>query len=147
MTSDFQGKHFFIPNIGPIHPHKNNSHISCTMASTISKLLNIPQVALGGYALYWSVISITKLQKYEERTKQAAQYSRTAQERLHKTRTTQAAGALAVSPMLTICNFRVPRCLVILLVIRPCSLILHCPQRFLELDRPHLAKVNKDQMF
>ncbi|KAK4996192.1 hypothetical protein LTR66_004137 [Elasticomyces elasticus] len=58
--------------------------------------LHTIQAALGVYGLYVSYISITNLRQYEETTKKAAKYSDTAAEQLHKTRTTQAAGAITI---------------------------------------------------
>ena len=66
-----------------------------------SALLNCSQVALSSFALYYSVVSIRKLQRYEDATQRAAQYSNTAEEQLNRTRTTQGAGAIAVSVMLS----------------------------------------------
>lgn len=45
----------------------------------------------------FSAMAIFNLQKREEQTKQAAQYLDTAAHQLHKTRTTQTSGAVAVS--------------------------------------------------
>ena len=50
----------------------------------------------------FSAMAIFNLQKREEQAKKAAQYLDTAAQQLHKTRTTQASGALAVSPTLAI---------------------------------------------
>lgn len=49
------------------------------------------------YAATYSIFAISNLQNREEQTKRAAQYSNTAAHQLHKTRTTQTSGALAVS--------------------------------------------------
>jgi len=54
------------------------------------------QVALSGYSLYLASVSISNLQGYEETSKRAAKYSDTAAHQLHKTRTTQASGTIAV---------------------------------------------------
>jgi hypothetical protein len=62
------------------------------------QLFHAAQVALSAYGLQVSYVAITNLQQYEERTKKAAKYSNEAGRRLHKTRTTQASGALAVHP-------------------------------------------------
>ena len=72
----------------------------------LSALLSSGQVALSSYALYFSVISIRKLRRYEKISEQAAQYSNTADEQLQRTRTTQGAGAIAVS--LLIASFLLP---------------------------------------
>jgi hypothetical protein len=60
-------------------------------------LLHSVQVALSAYALFHSSISIPNLQKYEETSKKAANYSSTAEHELQMTRKTQAAGAVGVS--------------------------------------------------
>ena len=59
-------------------------------------ILHTLQACWGAYSLYLSYISVTKLHKYEERSEKAAEYSNTAEHQLHKTRTTQASGAIAV---------------------------------------------------
>lgn len=55
------------------------------------------QMTLAAYGGYQSYIAIVNLRKYEEVTKKAAKWSSEAEHQLHKTRTTQASGALAVS--------------------------------------------------
>lgn len=60
-------------------------------------LLFVPQACLSAYTIYLSSIIIPKLRQYEEKSEKAAQYSSTAERQLHKTRTTQTSGALAVS--------------------------------------------------
>ena len=57
---------------------------------------HLAQACLDAYTGFLSQGAIRKLLIYEERTEQAAQYSNTAAEQLHKTRTTQAAGAISV---------------------------------------------------
>jgi hypothetical protein len=59
-------------------------------------LLHLPQACLSAYTVYLSSIVVPKLQRYEERTEKAAEYSNIAEDQLHKTRTTQASGALTV---------------------------------------------------
>ena len=54
--------------------------------------------SFSAYTLYLSSIAIQNLQKYEETSKKAAKYSNTAEQQLHKTRTTQASGVLSVPP-------------------------------------------------
>ncbi|KAF2230950.1 hypothetical protein EV356DRAFT_535905 [Viridothelium virens] len=66
------------------------------MAAIILRFLHLAQAGIAGYGLYVSSISITNLQKYEKRTKQAAKYSQSAADQLYKTRTTQSAGAVAI---------------------------------------------------
>lgn len=61
------------------------------------QLMHVCQAILCGYGAYQSYVAITNLRKYEETTKKLAKWSSTAEEQLHKTRTTQASGALAVS--------------------------------------------------
>ena len=70
------------------------------LTATMPFLLNVlhaTQACLSAYALYLSYMSITDSQKYEEKTEKAAQYSNTAEQQLHKTRTTLASGTAAVS--------------------------------------------------
>jgi hypothetical protein len=58
------------------------------------------QAAFSAYNLYLSAIAVTKLQKYEEKSEKAAEWSNVAATQLHKTRTTQASGTAAVRPLL-----------------------------------------------
>jgi hypothetical protein len=53
--------------------------------------------ALSAYSLYLSYQNITRLQQYEEKSKKAADWSNTAAQRLHKTRSTQTSGTATVS--------------------------------------------------
>ncbi|KAF2686115.1 hypothetical protein K458DRAFT_239588, partial [Lentithecium fluviatile CBS 122367] len=48
------------------------------------------------YGLYLSYHNITRLQQYEEQSEKAAEWSNTAAERLHKTRTTQTSGTISL---------------------------------------------------
>ncbi|PMD13409.1 hypothetical protein NA56DRAFT_612084 [Hyaloscypha hepaticicola] len=66
------------------------------MATTLLSLLHALQASFSAYTLYLSSTAIQNLQKYEETSKKAAKYSNTAEHQLHKTRTTQASGALSV---------------------------------------------------
>jgi hypothetical protein len=66
------------------------------MASALLTVLYSLQAAFGAYNLYLASISISNLQKYEEASKKAAEYSNIAESQLHKTRTTQATSAIAV---------------------------------------------------
>jgi len=66
------------------------------MARALFAILHALQAAFSAYTLSLSSISIRNLQKYEETSKKAAKYSNIAEHQLHKTRTTQASGALAV---------------------------------------------------
>ena len=68
------------------------------MASTIISVVHAAQAGFSAYSLYLASISISNLMGYEETSKKAAKYSNTAAHQLHKTRTTQASGTLAVSP-------------------------------------------------
>jgi hypothetical protein len=52
--------------------------------------------ALSGYGLFLSYGNITRLQQYEQQSEKAAEWSNTAAQRLHKTRTTQASGTISV---------------------------------------------------
>jgi hypothetical protein len=70
------------------------------MASSFQQLfpfIYTLQAAFSAYNLYLASISITNLQKYEEKSEKAAEWSDTAEKQLHKSRTTQASGTLAVS--------------------------------------------------
>lgn len=67
--------------------------------SALMRLVHAGQVLLGSYAAYNSYIAITNLQTYEATSKKLAEWSDEAAKQLHKTRTTQAAGALAVRPI------------------------------------------------
>lgn len=66
-------------------------------ATLYLQLMHVSQAVLCCYGAYQSYIAITNLRKYEETTKKLAKWSGTAEEQLHKTRTTQTSGALAVS--------------------------------------------------
>ncbi|KAI9702705.1 MAG: hypothetical protein M1820_006089 [Bogoriella megaspora] len=66
------------------------------MSNVIFRLLHLGQAFVSGYGLFVSYVSITNLQKYEEKSEKAAKWSEAAAEQLHKTRTTQAAGAIAI---------------------------------------------------
>lgn len=61
-----------------------------------TQLLHVPQAALSAYGLYMSYIAITNLREYEEKSEKAAEWSNTAAEQLHKTRTTQASAAISI---------------------------------------------------
>jgi hypothetical protein len=66
------------------------------MPSAILSVLYAFQAAYSAYNLYLASISISNLQQYEDATKKAAKYSNIAENQLHKTRTTQASGAITV---------------------------------------------------
>ena len=66
------------------------------MAAILLRTLHFAQACVAGYGLYVSYISITNLRKYEKKSEQAAKYSQSAANQLHKMRTTQGAGAIAV---------------------------------------------------
>jgi hypothetical protein len=66
------------------------------MASVLQIGLHAVQVAVSASNLYHAYISITNLRKYEEQMERAAKYVDEAAYRLRKTRTTQAAGTLAL---------------------------------------------------
>ena len=59
-------------------------------------LQHVGQIVLSVYGLRHSFVAITNLQKYEATSKKLANWSKQAQDQLNKTRTTQAAGAIAV---------------------------------------------------
>lgn len=54
------------------------------------------QTCVGAYTGLFSAMAIYNLKQREEQTERAAQYSTTAANQLHKTRTTQTSGAVAV---------------------------------------------------
>ncbi|KAJ9637286.1 hypothetical protein H2201_001685 [Coniosporium apollinis] len=64
--------------------------------TTLLPALHGVQAALSAYGLYIAYHSITNLHKYEEKSEKAAKYSNTAAHQLHKTRTTQASGTVAI---------------------------------------------------
>jgi hypothetical protein len=66
--------------------------------------------ALSSYTAYYSYVSITDVQMYEDQTKKVAEYSNIAEDALTQTRTTEGAGAFAVS--LIHCAMVVPMLLV-----------------------------------
>ena len=67
------------------------------MTSVVLAVLAAFQAAFSGFNLYLAYISISNLQEYEEISEKAAKYSNLAERQLHKTRTTQASGTVAVS--------------------------------------------------
>jgi len=67
------------------------------MATALLSLLHALLASFSAYTLYLSTTAIRHLQKYESTSKTAAKYSNTAEHQLHKTRTTQASGALSVA--------------------------------------------------
>jgi hypothetical protein len=60
------------------------------------RLMNVLQTALSARGLLQSYAAITNLQKYETTAKKLAEWSSEAEHQLHKTRTTQTSGAIAV---------------------------------------------------
>ncbi|KAF2502400.1 hypothetical protein BU16DRAFT_576413 [Lophium mytilinum] len=65
----------------------------------MSALLVLPPATLSlvsAYGLYHSYQCIVKLRQYEEKSEKAAEYSNTAAEQLHKTRTTQGSAAISI---------------------------------------------------
>ncbi|KAL6166629.1 hypothetical protein ACJQWK_07971 [Exserohilum turcicum] len=68
---------------------------------TTSILQLCPTAALSAYGLYLAYQNITRLQQYEQKSEKAAEWSNTAAQKLHKTRTTQATGTLALISSLT----------------------------------------------
>jgi len=67
------------------------------MALTLVHFFHIAQAGVSTYGLYTSYAAVINLQKYEEKSEKAAQWSNSAAHQLHKTRITQATGAGAVS--------------------------------------------------
>jgi hypothetical protein len=72
------------------------------MSDSISAISTLPPLlfsaVLSTYGLYLCKENITRLQQNEETSEKAAEWSNTAAQRLHKTRTTQTSGTLSVSP-------------------------------------------------
>jgi hypothetical protein len=70
------------------------------MDSTLRDVLlrgqHVLQLGLSLYGGLLSLVAITRLQKYEATSKTLAEWSNQAAHELHKTRTTQTSGALAV---------------------------------------------------
>jgi hypothetical protein len=62
----------------------------------ITQLIHTGQIALCAYGAHVSFLSIRNLQQYEETSKKAAKYSSTAEQQLHKTRSTQSSAAICV---------------------------------------------------
>ncbi|KAK8019996.1 hypothetical protein PG990_005134 [Apiospora arundinis] len=60
------------------------------------QILHLAQAALAGYGGQQSFAAIQNLQKYEETAQKAAKWSNEADRQLKKTRTTQAAGVVAL---------------------------------------------------
>ncbi|EME47947.1 hypothetical protein DOTSEDRAFT_69768 [Dothistroma septosporum NZE10] len=58
--------------------------------------MHVTQLFLAVYGASVSYVAVTKLQQYEETSKKLAEWSNTAANELHKTRTTQTSGALAI---------------------------------------------------
>jgi hypothetical protein len=67
---------------------------SVPIAKSILQLLCT--TTLSGYGLFLSYQNISRLQQYEEQSEKAAEWSNTAAQRLHKTRTTQTSGTISV---------------------------------------------------
>ncbi|KIW51142.1 hypothetical protein PV05_09891 [Exophiala xenobiotica] len=68
---------------------------SLPATTVVLSLFHATQTCIGVYTGLFSAIAIYNLKQREEQTEQAARYSRTAAQQLHKTRTTQTSGALA----------------------------------------------------
>ncbi|KAJ3560789.1 hypothetical protein NPX13_g9185 [Xylaria arbuscula] len=60
------------------------------------KVVHIGQIVIAAYGAMQCQVAITRLLDYEDATKKLAKVSSEAQRQLHKTRTTQAAGAIAI---------------------------------------------------
>lgn len=63
------------------------------IANTIA---SVSQFIISTYAVYLSYVSITNTKPYESKTQKVAKYSNTANDQLNQTRTTLAAGTVAV---------------------------------------------------
>ncbi len=66
------------------------------MAPSVTTLLSVPLALVSLYSAEASYVAITNLQKYEDRSEQAAKHFDKAANDLYKTRVTQASGAAAV---------------------------------------------------
>jgi len=66
------------------------------MKTGVLGFVHTVQAGFSAYNLYLASISIQNLQGYEGMSEKAAKYSNTAEHQLHKTRTTQASGTIAV---------------------------------------------------
>jgi hypothetical protein len=87
--------HTHIPHL-PILPRPSRPAIAMNL------LTFVPAVLLGLLSAYGASVSytaVTRLRAYEEKSEKAAEWSNTAAQRLYKTRTTQAGGAISVRPM------------------------------------------------
>ncbi|KAJ8119323.1 hypothetical protein ONZ43_g3705 [Nemania bipapillata] len=60
------------------------------------KSIHITQIVIAAYGAMQSQVAISKLLEYEEATKKLAKISSEAERQLHKTRTTQASGAVTI---------------------------------------------------
>jgi hypothetical protein len=60
-------------------------------------ILHLAESVISGYSLYYVSIAIPNLQKWESKSKQAAQYSSTAAEQRHRTQMTEGVGLIVVS--------------------------------------------------
>jgi hypothetical protein len=86
------------------HPHSAapTPHQTFKPAVAMNLLTFVPAVLLGLLSAYGASVSytaVTRLRAYEEKSEKAAEWSNTAAQRLYKTRTTQAGGAISVRPM------------------------------------------------
>ncbi|KAI0854641.1 hypothetical protein F4860DRAFT_498918 [Xylaria cubensis] len=60
------------------------------------KLIHVSQIVIAAYGAMQSQAAISKLLEYEDASKKLAKVSSEAERQLHKTRTTQASGAVAI---------------------------------------------------
>ncbi|KAI1423387.1 hypothetical protein F5Y12DRAFT_757486 [Xylaria sp. FL1777] len=60
------------------------------------KLVHLAQIVIAAYGAMQCQVAITRLLEYEDATKKLAKISSEAERQLHKTRMTQAAGAIAI---------------------------------------------------
>ncbi|KAI0975504.1 hypothetical protein F4678DRAFT_272311 [Xylaria arbuscula] len=60
------------------------------------KLIHVAQLAIAAYGAMQCQVAISRLLEYEDATKKLAKVSSEAERQLHKTRTTQGAGAIAI---------------------------------------------------
>jgi hypothetical protein len=66
------------------------------------KVIHLIQLVIAAYGAVQSKVAITRLLEYEDATQKLAKVSREAERQLHKTRTTQASGAVIILVSFTV---------------------------------------------
>ena len=67
-----------------------------------AEVLHYGHTAIGAYGLVQSLMAILKLREWEPHAKMAAKFSKTAEDQLHRTRTTQSSAFGTVRPVCTL---------------------------------------------